>query len=50
MFEIKHGKTPTNYLSLYSLEKVARAAFVMVGYFILNPLMLYLLAKYVAFI
>jgi hypothetical protein len=50
MFEIKHGKVPTNYLSLYSLEKVARAAFVMIGYFILNPLMLYLLAKYVAWI
>lgn len=50
MFEIKHGKTPTDYMSLYSLEKVARAAFVMVAYFILNPLMLYLLCKYVAFV
>lgn len=50
MFEIKHGKTPTNYLSLYSLEKVGRAAFVMIGYFILNPLMLYLLAKYVVWV
>lgn len=50
MFEIKHGQTPTNYLALYSLEKVARAAFVMIGYFILNPLMLFLLGKYVAWI
>jgi hypothetical protein len=37
-------------MELYSLQKVARAAFVLVGYFLLNPLMLLLLCKYVAWI
>lgn len=50
MFEIKHGKSPTDYMSLYSMEKVARAAFVMIAYFIFNPLMLYLLSKYVVWV
>lgn len=50
MQDIKHGKVPANYLELYSLEKVARAAFVMIGYFILNPLMIYLISKYVCWI
>jgi hypothetical protein len=50
MYEIKHGKVPTNYMELYSLQKVARAAFVLVGYFLLNPLMLLLLCRYVAWI
>lgn len=50
MYEIKHGKKPSGYMNLYSLEKVGRAAFVMVAYFLLNPLMLYLLCKYVVFV
>jgi hypothetical protein len=37
-------------MSLYSLEKVARAAFVCIGYFVINPLMLYLITKYVLFV
>ena len=47
IYDIKHGKVPANYYTLYSLKKVARAAFVMLAYFFLNPLMLFLLAKYV---
>lgn len=50
MYEIKHGKAATGYMSLYSLTKVARAAFVMIAYFVFNPLMLYLLSKYVVFV
>jgi hypothetical protein len=34
----------------YSLEKVARAGFVCLGYFLLNPLMLLLLCKYVLWV
>lgn len=50
VYEIKHGKPATSYMSLYSLDRVAKAAFVMIGYFVLNPLMLYLLCKYVIWI
>jgi hypothetical protein len=49
--EIKEGIiAPVDYMSLYSMQKVARAAFVCVGYFILNPLMLNLITKYVLFV
>ena len=50
MYEIKHGSIPTGYMSLYSLDRVAVAGFIMIAYFILNPLMLLLLAKYVVWI
>jgi hypothetical protein len=51
IYDIKHnGKEPVSYMSLYSLEKVAKAAFVMIGYFLLNPLMIWLLARYVTWI
>ena len=47
--EIKNGNFITQYLS-YSLLKVARSAFVCVGYFVLNPLMLLLLIKYILWV
>lgn len=34
----------------YSLDKVIRAAFVCISYGIANPLMIYLIAKYVMFV
>lgn len=50
VYEIKHGKAPTSYMSFYSLDKVAVSGFIMISYFILNPLMIMLLAKYVLWI
>ena len=35
---------------MYSLEKVARAGFVCVGYFLVNPLMIFLITRYVLFV
>ena len=37
-------------MSLYSLDKVAVAGFIMIAYFLLNPLMIMLLCKYVVWI
>ena len=48
--DIKHGDDYADYMSLYSLNKVTKAAFVMFGYFILNPLMILLLSKYVLWV
>jgi hypothetical protein len=47
--ELQGGKLPTNGRSLayYSLNKVARSAFVVYFYFVLNPLLLLLIIKYV---
>jgi hypothetical protein len=47
--EIKRGKIPQS-LAYYSLQKVARAGFVCIGYFIINPLFLLLLIKYVLWV
>jgi hypothetical protein len=46
--ELKGGKIPR--LVTYSLLKVARAAFVCIAYFLLNPLLLLLLIKYVLWV
>jgi hypothetical protein len=48
--ELKGGKIPMNVFAVYSLEKVARAAFVCVAYFLLNPLLLLLLIKYMLWV
>lgn len=48
--ELKGGKISQNIFAMYSLEKVARAGFVCVAYFLLNPLMLLLLIKYVLWV
>ena len=45
--ELKGGQIPQNLMTVYSLTKIARAGFVCVAYFILNPLLLLLLIKYV---
>lgn len=45
--ELKGGKIPTQMMAYYSLTKIARAGFVCIAYFILNPLLLMLLIKYV---
>lgn len=47
--DLKNGRFPTTFIT-YSLLKVARAAFVLIAYFILNPLMLLLLIKYVLWV
>ena len=39
-----------NYMSLYSLGKVAKAAFICVGYFIFCPLLIFLITRYVLFV
>lgn len=41
---------PAGYVTTYSLDKVATASFVMVAYFIFNPLMILLITKYVLFV
>lgn len=46
--ELKGGKIPR--LVTYSLLKVAQAAFVCIAYFLLNPLLLLLLIKYVLWV
>lgn len=46
--ELKGGKIPR--FAIYSLEKVARAGFVCIAYFILNPLLILLLIKYVLWV
>jgi hypothetical protein len=46
--ELKGGKIPS--FAIYSLEKVARAGFVVLAYFLLNPLLLMLLIKYVLWV
>lgn len=48
--ELKGGKIPQQNMAYYSLTKIARAGFVCVAYFILNPLLLMLLIKYVMMI
>ena len=49
--ELKNGiPPPPNYISTYSLDKVATASFVIVAYFIVNPLMILLITKYVLFV
>lgn len=48
--ELKGGRIPANRLAYYSLEKVARAGFVCIAYFLLNPLLLLLLIKYVLWV
>jgi hypothetical protein len=45
--ELKGGKIPHYQMAYYSLTKIARAGFVCIAYFILNPLLLLLLIKYV---
>jgi len=45
--EIKEGYVPKQMLASYSLTKIARAGFVCIAYFLLNPLLLLLLIKYV---
>jgi hypothetical protein len=37
-------------MAYYSLTKIARAGFVVIAYFILNPLLLMLIIKYVLMI
>ncbi len=46
----KNNYIPINTMTEFSMMKVARAAFVCVAYFLLNPLMLLLLIKYVLFV
>jgi hypothetical protein len=50
--EVKSGKLPKSkiYTATYSLEKVARAGFVCIAYFLINPLILMLLVKYVLWV
>lgn len=45
--ELKEGVVPKQMLASYSLTKIARAGFVCIAYFLLNPLLLMLLIKYV---
>jgi hypothetical protein len=45
--ELKGGIIPSQQMASYSLTKIARAGFVCVAYFFLNPLLLLLLIKYV---
>ena len=49
MIELRGGKIPAS-LAYYSLQKVARAGFVCIGYFLLMPLCLLLLIKYVLWV
>lgn len=46
---MKQGRFRADFLS-FSLLKVARAAFVCIAYFILNPLLLLLLIKYILWV
>ncbi len=48
--EVKGGKIPTQHMAYYSLTKIARAGFVVIAYFLLNPLLLMLIIKYVLMI
>lgn len=45
--ELKGGVIPSSLMAVYSLQKIARAGFVCVAYFLLVPLLLLLLIKYV---
>ena len=48
---IKSGiPPPSGYATTYSFDKVATASFVIIAYFLVNPLMLLLITKYVLFI
>ena len=48
--EIKSGKFIASSNAYYSLQKVARAGFVCIGYFLINPLLLLLMIKYVLWV
>jgi len=48
--EFKGGQIPLNHMTEFSMLKVARAGFVCIAYFLLNPLMLLLLIKYVLWV
>jgi hypothetical protein len=49
--DIKNGiPPPPGFTYTYSLNKVATAAFVIVAYFVVNPLMILLITKYVLFV
>lgn len=50
MMSGKNNYIPIKSMTEFSMMKVARAGFVCVAYFILNPLMLLLLIKYVLFV
>jgi hypothetical protein len=45
--ELKGGRIPHQQMAYYSLTKIARAGFVCIAYFLLNPLLLLLMIKYV---
>lgn len=45
--ELKGGVIPQGSMATYSLTKIARAGFVCIAYFLLNPLLMLLLIKYV---
>jgi len=45
--ELKGGVIPHGSMAYYSLTKIARAGFVCVAYFLLNPLLMLLIVKYV---
>jgi len=49
--DLKNGiPPPADYVSTYKLDKVATASFVVVAYFLFNPLMILLITKYVLFV
>jgi hypothetical protein len=48
--EMKGGVIPKMSMAYYSLTKIARAGFVVISYFLLNPLLLMLIIKYVLMI
>jgi hypothetical protein len=48
--ELKGGKIPLNNMTEYSMLKVARTGFVCVAYFLINPLIMMLLIKYVLWV
>ena len=49
-YEYKNSRIALNKYTFYNLEKVARAGFVCVGYFLVNPLMVLLLVKYILWV
>lgn len=48
--EYKNSRIDVSKYTFYNLEKVARAGFVCLGYFIINPLMVLLLVKYILWV